>query len=264
MPTLNRAKKRKKALEKIINIIENSSHTLGIHYSCESFYDIPNGRTPRITSIAVRYLTTGQTKSFSIHKVAELRNVPFENIEEKYNELEKEMLNDFYNFVRQHLSFEWVHWNMRDINYGFEAIEHRFSVLGGTAVTINDEKKIDLSRYLVDIYGLKYIGHPRFQKLVEFNKITSKDMLAGAEEAEAFVAKEYVKLHQSTLRKVDCIQTILERTANGTLKTESGIFDKFGFSPQGIAEMIKENWILGLLWTLITLILGGYIGSLFS
>jgi len=37
-----------------------------IHYSCESFYDRPNGASPRITSIAVRKLDSGQTLSFSI------------------------------------------------------------------------------------------------------------------------------------------------------------------------------------------------------
>ncbi|NKI19730.1 hypothetical protein HFN20_00510 [Paenibacillus dendritiformis] len=263
MPTLNRAKKRRKALEKIISIVDNSTHSLASHYSCESFYNIPNGRTPRITSIAIRYLGTGQTKSFSIHKVAELKKVPFEEIEEKYNELEREMLSDYYSFVRTHRSFAWVHWNMRDINYGFEALDHRFAVLGGTPESISDDNKVDLSRYLVDIYGLRYIGHPRFQKIIEKNNITSKDMLTGADEAEAFTNKEYVKLHQSTLRKVDCIQTILERVAGGNLETDSKLLDKYGFSIQGIAEMIKENWILQLISAIFMLILGGYIGSLF-
>ncbi|MFC6330989.1 hypothetical protein ACFP56_00005 [Paenibacillus septentrionalis] len=88
-------------------------------------------------------------------------------------------------------------------------------------------------------------------------------MLDGSAEAKAFDDKEYVKLHQSTLRKVDCLQTILERTASGSLKNNSKFYDIYGISPQGIAEMIKDNWLIGLLWTGITLILGGYIGSLF-
>lgn len=88
-------------------------------------------------------------------------------------------------------------------------------------------------------------------------------MLSGAAEAEAFINKEYVKLHQSTLRKVDCIQTILERTASGNLNTESRMLDSYGFSLQGIADMIKENWLLGLVWSLLIMIIGGYIGSLF-
>lgn len=39
-----------------------------IHYSCESFYDRPEGRSPRITSIALRKLSSAQTTSFSIHQ----------------------------------------------------------------------------------------------------------------------------------------------------------------------------------------------------
>lgn len=89
-------------------------------------------------------------------------------------------------------------------------------------------------------------------------------MLAGADEAKAFEDKEYVKLHQSTLRKVDCLQTILERTAHGTLKTNAKLYEIYGISPQGIFEMIKNHWLFGLVWTVITLIIGGLIGSLFT
>ncbi len=263
MAAMNRSKKRKNAIEKLNDLAINSSHILVIHYSCESFYDIQNGRTPRITSIAVRFFKTGQTKSFSIHKVAELKKVPFENIEDCYDELEKEMLSEFFKFLKEHKAYTWVHWNMRDINYGFEAIEHRFSVLGGKPISVDDSNKVDLSRYLVDIFGLKYIEHPRLESLINLNKITKKDYLGGAAEATAFNNKEYVKLHQSTLRKVDMFQTILERASDKTLKTRSKLRDVYGFSPQGIAEMIKENWLLGLIWSAITLVVGGYIGSLF-
>ncbi len=57
--------KRHKQAKKILKEIEKSSRDyLVIHYSCESFYDIQDGRTPRITSIAVRELDSGQTHSF--------------------------------------------------------------------------------------------------------------------------------------------------------------------------------------------------------
>jgi hypothetical protein len=35
------------------------------------------------------------------------------------------------------------------MNYGFKAIEHRYSVLGGNPYKIPDEKKIDISRILI-------------------------------------------------------------------------------------------------------------------
>ncbi|HUF19319.1 MAG TPA: hypothetical protein VMP00_01065, partial [Burkholderiales bacterium] len=52
-------------------LLEQGDTALVIHYSCESFYDKTDGKTPRITFIAVRNLRSGQTDSFSIHQMAE-------------------------------------------------------------------------------------------------------------------------------------------------------------------------------------------------
>lgn len=71
-----------------------------IHYSCESFYDRPEGQTPRVKSIAVRDYASGQTASFSIHKVAEIKGVAFFDIDSQYDDLEKEMLTEFFHFYR--------------------------------------------------------------------------------------------------------------------------------------------------------------------
>lgn len=58
----------------------NPQNYLIIHYSCESFYDIKDGHTPRITSIAVYDYSTAQTDSFSIHKMAEKSHVNIDDI----------------------------------------------------------------------------------------------------------------------------------------------------------------------------------------
>ena len=51
---------------KLFSEIDLNPHNyLIIHYSCESFYDIKDGHTPRITSIAVYAYATAQTDSFS-------------------------------------------------------------------------------------------------------------------------------------------------------------------------------------------------------
>ena len=84
--------------------MNNPDFVVVIHYSCESFYDRPNGTSPRITSIAVRNLASGQTTSFSIHQVAERRKM-LNNIEEHYDNLEKEMLDDFNNYIHSHSNF---------------------------------------------------------------------------------------------------------------------------------------------------------------
>ncbi|MDB5596056.1 MAG: hypothetical protein JWM36_3017 [Hyphomicrobiales bacterium] len=93
------------------------------------------------------------------------------DIEPYYNELEKEMLEAFYQYIKLRTPKAYVHWNLRDKNYGFQAIEHRFRVLGGDPFIIEDDKKLDLSRLLIDLYGVAYIGHPRLEKLLEANSI---------------------------------------------------------------------------------------------
>lgn len=255
----NRIDRRKSAIKELNELVKKSDTLLIIHYSCESFYNIKDGRTPRITSIAVRYYKTGQTKSFSIHKIAEKSSVNLNDIEKQYDQLEKEMLDEFFDFMNLHRSYNWIHWNMRDINYGFEAINHRYSVLKGKPVEIHDNNKFDLARRIVDIYGNYINDHPRFEKLIEKNNITKKDFLSGGEEAVAFDQKEFVKLHQSTLRKVDILSIIVERIIDNNLKTDAGFKEKYGVSPQGIFELIKDNWILSSILSLLGLILGGFI-----
>lgn len=82
-------KKSRLILKEIDNSPENY---LIVHYSCESFYEITDGHTPRITSIAVYAYATAQTDSFSIHKTAEKNHIPISEIESRYDELEKRCL----------------------------------------------------------------------------------------------------------------------------------------------------------------------------
>ncbi len=75
-------------------------------------------------------------------------------IEEHLDELEEDMLRDFFEVARDFQASWWVHWNMRDANYGFEALENRYKVFGGTPFKVPDDRKIDLSRLLIAIYGV--------------------------------------------------------------------------------------------------------------
>lgn len=53
-----RYRKHKEAQKTMYDIATNPSKYYVIHYSCESFYDITDGRTPRITSIAIKNCET--------------------------------------------------------------------------------------------------------------------------------------------------------------------------------------------------------------
>ena len=254
--------KHKKACEIFKSIDRNPENYLIIHYSCESFYDILDGRTPRITSIAIYSYNTAQTDSFSIHKTAEKMHICMDEIEAEYDALEKNMLDEYFKFIKEHQGKKWIHWNMRDINYGFKAIEHRYEVLGGDPYIINDVDKYDLSRLLIQKYGVDYIEHPRMESLLKFNGIKPKDYLKGAEEASAFANKEYIRLHQSTLRKVDVFANILNRAIQGTLKVRSKWHDIYGISLQGIFEYSQTRWWTRLMKSIILLVLGAVLGKL--
>ncbi|MCK4303965.1 MAG: hypothetical protein KAY24_06980 [Candidatus Eisenbacteria sp.] len=250
---LERMRVRKRAFQAIDSQLEQPQNILVIHYSCESFYDRVEGRTPRITSIAIRNYATAQTQSFSIHKHAELRGIALDEISASYDSLERDMLVEFFRFVSAHSEYTWLHWNMRDINYGFQAIEHRLRVLGEEPVVLQGRYKFDLARALIDIYGVGYIGHPRLQSLVSKNHISDLDMLSGRDEAAAFENGEFVRLHQSTLRKVDVLANVLGRLACRTLRTNARWTEIHGLHPGTIVEVIMAHWIYQLVAVLVTL-----------
>lgn len=246
-------KRQKEARHRLEGLFSDRSNVWIIHYSCESFYDRPDGASPRITSLAVRSLDSAQTHSFSIHQVAERLQVPFAEIEARYDELERQMLDAYYQHIGAHRGMKYLHWNMRDINYGFAAIDHRYQVLGGTPILIEDAKKFDLSRILIDIYGVAYIGHSRLEKLIEKNDIQPRDMMSGAEEAQAFIDGNYVGLHQSTLRKVDVLANIAERAQNKHLLTNTSWWQMHGGSLRTGLEWIADNKVIALMIALVGL-----------
>jgi hypothetical protein len=249
--------RQRTAHAKLNDLLANRSTTRVIHYSSESFDDRPTGQSPRVTSIAVRRLDTGQTESFSIHSVAEEQNIPLAAIDANYDALENEMLRRFYAYVEHAGEVSYLHWNMRDANYGFSALEHRYRVLGGTPHAIPESRRFDLARMLQDTYGTEYIGHPRLQRLAEKNGMTMLRFYSGAEEAERFAQKDYIALHQSTLRKVDVLADIAERAHHRTLKTNASWWTQNGGSIRGVMNWIAENKIIALLLTLIGIAIGG-------
>lgn len=252
-------KAQKTNLEIIDRLFNDSENVWVIHYSCESFYDRPEGRSPRITSIAVRKLDSAQTQSFSIHQVAERERIPFAEIDQHYDALERRMLDLFFQHIGSHRNAKYLHWNMRDINYGFAAIEHRFRVLGGDPFIIPDDKKFDLARMLISIYGVGYIGHPRLDNLIKKNNIRPLDFLVGAAEAQAFDERNFVGLHQSTLRKVDIIANIAGRVKDKSLKTNTTWWEMHGGSVRLLVDFLASLKFPQLLATI-----GGVVGLIYS
>ena len=191
-----------------------------IHYSCQSLYDDNESLSPRITSIAVVHYSTDQAISYSTHAIAEEMGVARDDVVSKFDDIEKKLLDDFYAFVRDRQGKYWVHWNMRNLTYGFEHIQHRYRVLNQKdAPVIGVGRRINLNDILVDRYGDGYAKHPNMLSLMEMNGGRHRDFLEGKEEVSAFQEKEYIKMHNSTLCKVGFFHIVIQKLIKGKLRT---------------------------------------------
>lgn len=169
--------------EKEIEEIFQGEKAFAIHYACESFEQ----NTTRIICIAVRKLHHDrQNESFSIDNIAKNKNLNLKNINEQ-EKAEKQMLEDFVNFLEGHSNYTFVHWNMRDSKFGFQAIFNRFNHLTESNKKITP-KAFDLSDSLIQIYGDRYIQDKPKGKLLELaklNQLSINNALTGEEAKEA-------------------------------------------------------------------------------
>lgn len=239
-----------KPKETLKHLKQHESQLLSIHYSCQSLGDGNEGLSPRITSIAVLHLASSSMHSFSIHLVAEVNKVSKDSIHEHYDDLEKKMLVEFYEFVKSHHDSLWLHWNMSNINYGFETLAHRYKVLTGSdAPQLSDSKRFNLSTLIQAIYGWDCVDKPLMVNLMSLNDGRPRDLLTGLEEVEAFKNKEYVKLHKSTMCKVYWFKSMYHKLQNRKIKTaHTNIWNR-------VNEFMENPWVkvLGFIAVLFTL-----------
>jgi len=259
--TSERLDDRRRGKKKIEELKEKKNKTLVIHYSCESFFNT-HGRTPRITCIGIRNRDNGTTVAFSIHLMAQILRKNLNSLSDTdFDLIEKEMLKEFYEYVKRHSGYKWVHWNMRNASFGFEAIGNRFRILGGNPKAIDDQFKYDLPDIVGLIYTYNFEKHKKptqgqLLNLAIRNKVTTRDALTGKDEAEAFDKRDFLLLHMSTMRKLEIIDRLLTLEEKNKLKVDVWLFKACGLTIPGIIEIVRNNWILFLLWSLIMAILG--------
>jgi hypothetical protein len=237
-----------------------------IHYSCESFDGPPAGRSKRITSIAVRNLASEQTRSFSIHQEAELQGLNAAQTDSEYDDLERAMLKAFYEHVVAHSGAKYLHWNMRDTACGFADIEHRYRALNSLSrlgerpaaepVVIDDNRKVDLSRLLIDIYGDGYAGHPRIDSLMTKNEKKPLALMTGKEEAKAFLEGNYVGLHRSTLLKVGVLSNFATLAHDRQLKTDTSWRDMHGGGITAAGRWVIRDHLIAFILAVVALVIG--------
>lgn len=176
--------------------------------------------SPRITSVVVRHFQSGQTLCFGTHTVAEYLGIPWDQIEARYDDIERELLTQFYDWARDRREKYWVHWNMRNVTFGFEHLEHRYRVLSKKEPpSIPVEVRINLNDALKDRYGADYAPDPRMASLMELNGGRIQGFLSGREESEAFKGKDFIRMNASTIAKVGFFGHVISASLKGKLKT---------------------------------------------
>jgi hypothetical protein len=200
-----------------------------IHYSSQSLFDGDDGAlSPRITSVVVRHYSTGQTVSFATHTVAEYLGIPRDDIERRYDDVERELLTHFYDFARDRREKFWVHWNMRNVTFGFEHLEHRYRVLTGREPpSIPVEVRLNLNDILKIRFGDDYVGDPRMPSLMALNGGKIQGFLSGKEESDAFKDKDFIRMNTSTIAKVGFFSHVISLALRGKLKTAGKGFANF-------------------------------------
>ncbi len=187
--------------------IRSFKHFNVIHYLTTPWDDTP-GETPTPLVIGVLNLATNLRTTFSILQAAERAGIGASDIPSQMCNLERVMLEDFHTHLRNECRRRWLHWNMRDAMFGFEALAHRFAILGGSSTEISPQRRFNLAAILISAYTEKYSADPRLEKIAEKNNLSMLDYLTRTEEADAARAGHYQLLQRSVWRKIDIIVTM--------------------------------------------------------
>ena len=219
---LSRHDKSEDALHELAKHWNKPKNVWMIHYACTNFNDpiYP----ARVTCIAMRPLSETSTKTFSIFDEAQKMQLNSSEISTCFDTLECNMLSVFFEFVQNLHHPVWLHWNMRDAKYGFEAIINRYRYLSTQCINNVFNKTIDVADYLKVIYGYDYADHPRLQSICKINNISLLNFITGDEEANAFQNGEFNKILNSTLRKINCMHSLVQMCANRVLKTKQDVY----------------------------------------
>jgi hypothetical protein len=109
---------------------------------------------------------------------------------------------------------------MRNLTFGFEHLEHRYRVLcKSEPPSVPIEVRLNLNDILGERYGSGYASHPKMKNLMLLNGELEMRFLEGSQEAEAFLKKEFIRMHSSTICKVEFFRFVISLAIKGKLRT---------------------------------------------
>lgn len=221
-------KNRKEAFKRINKLLEDPAKVLIIHYSQAKTYDEDYAViSPIISAIVVKSLSGELEKHFALYYEADKANIPIEEIENSYRDLELRNLRSFNEFARRRKDYLWVHWEMRNIHFGFEAIKHRYEKIfydlkeEKQYEVIPENKKLNLCKMLEDIYGTKFAENPdKLASLMKTNnnQVLDNNYLTLDREEKEFENKNHLSIINSLDCKVDFLRKALKLLSKKELK----------------------------------------------
>jgi hypothetical protein len=218
-----------------------------IHYALQQLRRHQREIAPPVAAVAVRNLGTGQSRGFSIKRVADVNGIDLARppSAEVLLRLEYALLFELNEFLHDHAEDRFVHWYMRDDSFGFQALEHRFrkvladlnqSLYGARSpavaasfgfgsgparfpIRIADAAKIDLANLLRVLFGATRIS---LHDLAARNGLQLSELIPGELEPAAFEAGNYAQLQWSTSTKTRVICELLVLAREGRLNASAG------------------------------------------
>lgn len=212
-------KDRKIAVANLKKLTEDPSKVLFVHYSESSTYDDDDygNISPIITSIVIKSLDGQTDKQFAIHLEADKADIPKDQIQDSYRELELRILKLYNDFVRRHLDCFWIHWDMKNIHFGFEAIKHRYEKIFENLddyCEIPNNKKKNLRTIIEGMYGDNFVsGSDTLKALMLCNSSNVEDStyLSKDNESTQFESKNFFAVIRSVDLKVDFIKNVTKK-----------------------------------------------------
>src|SRR5690606_37991970 len=198
---------------------------LFFHYSERSTaeHDGYGNISPIITSVVIKSLEGQIDNQSAFHLEAEKPAVTNDHIHDSYREIALRILNLYIDFVKRNIDSFWIHWDMKNIHFGFEAIKHRYEKIFETLddyCEIPNNKKKNLRTIIEGMYGDNFVsGADRLKALMVCNSDNVEDptYLSKDNESSQFENKNFIAVIRSVDLKVEFIKKATKKLSSKTL-----------------------------------------------
>jgi hypothetical protein len=213
-----------------------------------------------ICAIVIKSLDGSLEQHFAIHIEADKANIPYEEIENSYRDLEFRTLKAFNDFVKRHSQNLWLHWDMKNIKFGFEAIKHRFEKLFSGLRERREEiplnNRINIRQLLESMYGEKFaITDDKLASIMKENngRILDQQYLTLDRESMEFERKNYTAVINSLDCKVDFLCRAVIQLNRKKLKVVNKNFNAVYSDVVNHPTFTFIGWIFGFLGLILTI-----------